>query len=86
MDRCALKMVARRKSRGRNFGKIQGNENNKCQRRKYRTFNTLKTKRRLLYLKTQFIPRCKHFSSRLSFYDVSGTSRCLFSDKNKTYK
>ena len=24
-----------------------------------------KTKRRLLYLKTQSVPRCKHFSSRL---------------------
>jgi len=29
------------------------------------TFNQLKTKRRLLYLKTQSVPRCKHFSSRL---------------------
>ena len=27
--------------------------------------NLLKTKRRLLYLKTQSVPRCKHFSSRL---------------------
>ena len=27
--------------------------------------NTLKRKRRLLYLKTQFVPRSKHFSSRL---------------------
>jgi len=27
--------------------------------------NLLKTKRRPLYLKTQSIPRCKHFSSRL---------------------
>ena len=27
--------------------------------------NTLNTKRRLLYLKTQFVPRSKHFSSRL---------------------
>jgi len=25
----------------------------------------LKTKRRPLYLKTQSVPRCKHFSSRL---------------------
>jgi len=25
----------------------------------------LKTKPRLLYLKTQSVPRCKHFSSRL---------------------
>jgi len=28
-------------------------------------FNLLKMKRRLLYLKTQFVPRFKHFSSRL---------------------
>ena len=28
-------------------------------------FNPLKTKRRLLYLKTQFVPRSKHFSSPL---------------------
>jgi len=28
-------------------------------------FNLLKTKRRLHYLKTQTVPRCKHFSSRL---------------------
>jgi hypothetical protein len=27
--------------------------------------NLLKTKRRPLYLKTQSVPRCKHFSSRL---------------------
>ena len=27
--------------------------------------NPLKTKRRLLYLKTQFVPRSKHFSSLL---------------------
>ena len=27
--------------------------------------NPLKTKRRLLYLKTQYVPRSKHFSSRL---------------------
>jgi len=27
--------------------------------------NLLERKRRLLYLKTHFIPRCKHFSSRL---------------------
>ena len=27
--------------------------------------NPLQTKRRLLYLKTRFLPRCKHFSSRL---------------------
>jgi len=28
-------------------------------------FKGLKTQRRLLYLKIQFVPRCKHFSSRL---------------------
>ena len=28
-------------------------------------FNPLKTKSRLLYLKSQFVPRSKHFSSRL---------------------
>ena len=28
-------------------------------------FNPLNTKRRLLYLKTHFLPRSKHFSSRL---------------------
>jgi hypothetical protein len=28
-------------------------------------FNPLKTKRRLLYLKTQSVPRCKHVSTRL---------------------
>ena len=51
--------------------------------------NSLKTKRRLLYLETQFVPRSKHFSSWLknqSVYDVSGTSHCLFSDKYKTHK
>ena len=31
----------------------------------YFIINPLKTKRRLLYLKTQFVPRTKHFSSRL---------------------
>ena len=49
--------------------------------------NPLNTKRRLLYLKTHFVPRSKHFSSRLyTVYAVSGTSRCLFSDKYKTHK
>jgi hypothetical protein len=31
-------------------------------------FNPSKTKRRLLYLKTQFVPRCKHFSQEVSEY------------------
>jgi hypothetical protein len=29
------------------------------------SFNPLKTKRRMLYLKTQPVPRSKHFSTRL---------------------
>ena len=37
-------------------------EHCKCNKRE---INPLKTKRRLLYLKTQFVPRSKHFSSRL---------------------
>ena len=40
-------------------------------------------------VKIQFVPRSKHFSSRFknqSVYAVSGTSRCLFSDKYKTHK
>jgi hypothetical protein len=40
--------------------------NQKVQRvRYYLRFNPLKTKRRLLYLKTQLVPRSKHFPSRL---------------------
>ena len=31
----------------------------------FQVSNPLNTKRRLLYLKTQFVPRSKHFSSRL---------------------
>jgi len=49
----------------------------------------LKTKRRPLYLKTQPVPRCKHFSlgyKNQSVYAVSDISRCLFSDKYKTRK
>ena len=52
-------------------------------------FKKLITKRRLLYLKTQFVPRSKHFYlgyKNQSVYSVSGTSRCLFSDKYKTHK
>ena len=52
-------------------------------------FNPLNTERRLLYLKTQFVTRSKHFSSGYKnqlVYAVSGTSRCLFSDKYKTHK
>ena len=48
------------------------------------TINPLNTKGRLLYLKTQSIPRSKHFHlgyKNQSVYTVSGTSRCLSSDK-----
>jgi hypothetical protein len=51
--------------------------------------NLEKTERRLFHLKTQSVPRCKHFHlgyKNQSVYDVSGTSRCLFSDKYKTHK
>jgi len=48
--------------------------------------NPLKTKRRLLYLKTHFIPRSKHLSSRLQKpISLWGTSHCLFSDWHKTH-
>ena len=53
------------------------------------TINPSKKKRRLLYLKTQSAPRSKQFHlgyKNQSVYDVSGTSRCLFSDKYKTHK
>jgi len=46
--------------------------------------NPLKTKRRPLSLKTQSVPRCKHFHlgyKNESVYAVSGTIRRLFSDK-----
>jgi hypothetical protein len=55
----------------------------------YYVLVSLKTKRRPLYLKAQSVPRCKHFLSRFknhSVYAVSGTSRCLFSDKYKLHK
>ena len=50
-------------------------------------FNPLKTKRRLLYLKTQLYRAVNTFHlgyKNQSVYYVSGTSRCLFSDKYKT--
>ena len=43
----------------------------------------------MFYLKTHFVPRSKHFHLGYkiqSVYAVSGTSRCLFSDKYKTHK
>ena len=37
----------------------------KKQEKRFKNSKNLETKLRLLYLKTQFLPRCKHFSSRL---------------------
>jgi len=53
------------------------------------SINPLKMRCRLLYLKTQSVPCCKHFHlsyKNQSVYGVSGTSRCFFSDKCKTHK
>ena len=53
-----------------------------------RTINPLKTKRRLLYLKTSSYRTVNTFHigyKNRSVYAVSGTSRCLFSDKYKTH-
>jgi len=33
--------------------------------REYSVFNLLKTKRNVLYVRNQSVPRCKHFSPRL---------------------
>ena len=52
-------------------------------------FNPLKTKRRLLYLNTQSYRAVNTFHlgyKNKSVSAVSGTSRCLFSDKYKTRK
>ena len=51
--------------------------------------NPLKTKRRLLYLKPRPYRAVNTFHlgyKNQSVYAVSGTSRCLFSDKYKTHK
>ena len=53
------------------------------------SINHLKTKDRLLHLKTQSVPRSKHFHllyKNQPVYVVSGTSRCLFSGKYTTHK
>ena len=55
----------------------------------HQQFIPLKTKRRLLYLKTQFDSALNTFHlnyKNQSVYALSGTSRCLFSDKYKTHK
>ena len=49
--------------------------------------NPLKTKRRLFYLSPYRVVNTFHLGYKnQSVYDVSGTSRCLFSDKYKTHK
>ena len=56
---------------------------------KCRLFNPLKTKRRVLYLKTQFVRALNTFHLgyiNQSVYDVSGPSSCLFSDEYRTHK
>ena len=65
-ERKVSAILQRQKTRIRNTAKLH--------LKKYECFieiahasyiNPLNTKRRLLYLKTQFVPRSKHFSSRL---------------------
>jgi len=51
--------------------------------------NPLQTKRRPLYLKTQSVPRSKHFISviKTNQFTLYGTKVAIFfSDKHKTYK
>ena len=49
--------------------------------------NPLNTKCRPLHLKTQFVPHTFHIGYKnQSVYAVSGTNRCLFSDKYETHK
>ena len=50
--------------------------------------NHLKMKRRRFYLKTQFVPRSKHFISVINpiSYILWGRSHCLFPDKYRTHK
>ena len=55
----------------------------------FRYFNPLHTKRRPLYLKPSPYRAVNTFYlgyKNQSVYAVSGTSRCLFSDKHKTHK
>ena len=43
----------------------QKNNANNTDFKEYQSFNPLKTKRNLPYIKNQFVPRSKHFSPRL---------------------
>ena len=47
----------------------------------YTSINPLNTKRRLLYLKTHFVPHSKHFSSRLQVAQVAGCSQINTADR-----
>ena len=52
-----------------------------------RPLNTLQAKRRPLYIKPQSVPAVSTYHlcyKNQSVYAVSGTIRCLFSDKYKT--
>ena len=49
-------------------------------------FNPLNTKRRLLYSPYRAVNTFHLGYKNQSVYAVSGTSRCLFSDKYKTHK
>jgi hypothetical protein len=61
------RLFNKRSRQERNCYKIVTNLNvmELCQQEEEGNINPLKTKRRLLYLKTQSVPRCKRFSSRL---------------------
>jgi len=53
--------------------------------RNFLAFNPLKTKCRMLYLKTQSVPRSKHFSSRLQNTDqfmLYGAEIAVYSEIN----
>jgi len=60
-----------------------------CSQINTKHINTVETKRRLLYLKPSPYRAVNTFHlgyKNQSVYAVSGTSRCLFSDKYKTRK
>jgi len=57
--------IVRRRKNSVSSWKIKKNKFATYVCRHQQQLNLLKTKRRLLYLKTQSVPRCKHFSSRL---------------------
>ena len=60
-DKCAERDVRHGASKKLFTSKSEG----KFVEQQARKFNPLKTRRRPIFLKTQSVPRCKHFSSRL---------------------